>query len=126
MILLPRSDAIKSELVTYSVWLSCRNFFREGGTIYCFANFYFYANLYFVFRPNFLGGGNQNLLRRTTASGGKAPASPLPPPVEESQQYNCYIQLLTDTETQKSASRVGSCESPILGPDVISKGVPAN
>ena len=42
-------------------WLSSRNFFRVG-KIYCYANFFHYANFSIVFGPNF-GGGQ-------TASGG--------------------------------------------------------
>ena len=54
-----------------SSWLSSRNFFR-GSKIYCYANFFCYANCSLVFGPNFRG--RQKSLR------GKQPQGHLLPP----------------------------------------------
>ena len=51
-------------------WLSPGNFFREGGKIYCFANFYCYS---IVFGPNFREG--QKFSR---GGGGKLPQGGAP------------------------------------------------
>ena len=46
-----------------------------GGKIYCYANFFRYANFSIVVGPNFRGGGKSPKDRGQTASGGRSPAT---------------------------------------------------
>ena len=62
----PRAVRIKA-------WLSSRIFFLGGGKIYCYANFFRYANFSIVFGPNFGGGGTAS--RPRGAPCGRKPES---------------------------------------------------
>ena len=55
-----------------------------GGKIYCYANFYRYANFCIIFGPNFRGG-------KSLVGWGRPPYPP--PPVEESQYARTLSQF---------------------------------
>ena len=50
-----RLQKAKLKLPYVIIWLSSRNVFGGGGKMYCFANFFCYADFSIVFGPNFRG-----------------------------------------------------------------------